>query len=112
MTQYFLSKAWPARVLRIAVLVAIGWWFAKDLVYAQSRFFREKRIRPDPAEKSGLCIHTRRIYWQRWGEYGTPCIISSSPRVSSPSAWKRVCWRYAIGSISTISIKRRKRLPS
>ena len=35
MTQYFLSKAWPARVLRIAVLVAIGWWFAKDLVYAQ-----------------------------------------------------------------------------
>jgi len=35
MTQYFLSKAWPARVLRIAMLVAIGWWFAKDLVYAQ-----------------------------------------------------------------------------
>jgi hypothetical protein len=35
MTQFFLSKAWPARTLRIVLLVAIGWWFAKDLVYAQ-----------------------------------------------------------------------------
>ena len=29
------SKAWPVRLVRIAVLVGIGWWFAKDLVYAQ-----------------------------------------------------------------------------
>lgn len=35
MTQFFLSKAWPARTLRITLLVVIGWWFAKDLVYAQ-----------------------------------------------------------------------------
>ena len=35
MTHFLLSKTWPARTLRIAVLVAIGWWFAKDLVYAQ-----------------------------------------------------------------------------
>ncbi len=35
MNQFLLSKAWPARTLRIAVLVTVGWWFAKDLVYAQ-----------------------------------------------------------------------------
>jgi hypothetical protein len=35
MTQFLLSKAWPARLIRITVLVAIGWWFAKDFVYAQ-----------------------------------------------------------------------------
>jgi len=35
MTHFLLSKTWPARSLRIVVLVAIGWWFAKDLVYAQ-----------------------------------------------------------------------------
>jgi hypothetical protein len=35
MTRLLLSRAWPARILRIAVLVGIGWWFAKDLVYAQ-----------------------------------------------------------------------------
>ena len=35
MHQLILSKAWPARIIRIAVLVGIGWWFAKDLVYAQ-----------------------------------------------------------------------------
>ena len=35
MTPFFLSKAWPARTLRFAVLIAIAWLFAKDLVYAQ-----------------------------------------------------------------------------
>ncbi len=35
MTQLLLSKAWPVRIVRIAILVGIGWWFAKDLVYAQ-----------------------------------------------------------------------------
>jgi hypothetical protein len=35
MTKLLLSKAWPVRIVRIAVLVGIGWWFAKDLVYAQ-----------------------------------------------------------------------------
>ena len=35
MTHFLLSKTWPARSLRIVVLVAIGWWFAKDMVYAQ-----------------------------------------------------------------------------
>ena len=35
MTELLLSKAWPARIVRITVLVAIGWWFAKDLVHAQ-----------------------------------------------------------------------------
>jgi hypothetical protein len=35
MIRLLLPKAWPARTLRIAVLVGVGWWFAKDLVYAQ-----------------------------------------------------------------------------
>ncbi len=35
MTQLLLSKAWPVRIVRIAILVGIGWWFAKDLVFAQ-----------------------------------------------------------------------------
>ena len=35
MMQLLLSKAWPVRIIRIAVLVGIGWWFARDLVYAQ-----------------------------------------------------------------------------
>ena len=35
MTQLLLSKAWPMRIIRIALLVGIGWWFARDLVYAQ-----------------------------------------------------------------------------
>ena len=35
MTRLLLSRAWPARIIRIAVLVSVGWWFAKDLVYAQ-----------------------------------------------------------------------------
>ncbi|GMQ95964.1 MAG: DUF3179 domain-containing protein [Gammaproteobacteria bacterium] len=35
MTQLLLSKAWPVRIVRIVILVGIGWWFAKDLVYAQ-----------------------------------------------------------------------------
>ncbi len=35
MSELLLSKAWPARMLRITVLVAIGWWFAKDFVHAQ-----------------------------------------------------------------------------
>jgi len=35
MTRYLLSKAWPARIIRIAVLIGVGWWFAKDLVHAQ-----------------------------------------------------------------------------
>lgn len=35
MTRLLLSRSWPARFVRIAVLVSVGWWFAKDLVYAQ-----------------------------------------------------------------------------
>jgi len=35
MTAILFSKAWPVRIVRVAVLVAVGWWFAKDLVYAQ-----------------------------------------------------------------------------
>ncbi len=35
MTHLLLSKAWPIRIIRVALLVGIGWWFAKDLVYAQ-----------------------------------------------------------------------------
>ena len=35
MMQLLLSKAWPVRIVRIALLVGIGWWFARDLVYAQ-----------------------------------------------------------------------------
>lgn len=35
MLQLIRSKSLPLRMLRIAVLVGIGWWLAKDLVYAQ-----------------------------------------------------------------------------
>jgi len=35
MTRLLLSKAWPIRIIRIAILVGVGWWFVKDLVYAQ-----------------------------------------------------------------------------
>lgn len=35
MTRFLLSKAWPARIIRITIVVAIALWFAKDLVYAQ-----------------------------------------------------------------------------
>jgi hypothetical protein len=35
MTRLLLSKAWPARIIRIGILLGIGWWFAKDFVYAQ-----------------------------------------------------------------------------
>jgi len=35
MPRILLSKAWPARIIRIALLVGVGWWFAKDLVHAQ-----------------------------------------------------------------------------
>jgi hypothetical protein len=35
MPRILLSKPWPARIIRIALLVGVGWWFAKDLVHAQ-----------------------------------------------------------------------------
>jgi hypothetical protein len=35
MMQLLVSRAWPARIIRIAILAGIGWWFAKDFVYAQ-----------------------------------------------------------------------------
>ena len=35
MIHLLLSKAWPIRIVRITILVSIGWWFAKDFVYAQ-----------------------------------------------------------------------------
>jgi hypothetical protein len=35
MTHFLLSKAWPARIIRIAIVLGIALWFARDLVYAQ-----------------------------------------------------------------------------
>lgn len=35
MTHLIFSKAWLSSIIRIALLAGIGWWFAKDLAYAQ-----------------------------------------------------------------------------
>ena len=35
MTALLTSKAWPIRLLRISVLVVIGWWAVKNIVHAQ-----------------------------------------------------------------------------